>query len=417
MQVIRTLSKLNKTDFTLIPESEFWNKTQNDELSIHKVHVYPAKFPSLIAQQAFEYAKMHRMKIHRVADVFCGCGTVAVEAKRKGYDFWGCDLNPVAILLSKVKTNDYDSNQVRIYSNIIEEEFRNRPNVDTYDIANERLQYWFVRNQYNDLYKLKNIITNLNCDDNYRELFLCVFSSILKSTSKWLTKSIKPQIDPNKEIHDVLDSFIKQVNVFIKAIDEEDYNHNSHIQFSCQNVLDITQHEYVNLIISSPPYVTSYEYADLHQLSTLWLDYVEDYRDLREDSIGSRYQAENIVYPNLTNTAQEIAIKFKGAQRDAIARYYSQMYSVISKAYQLLVPRGRCVFVIGDTEYQTVKIQNARCLSEALIDNGFIIEEISKRRVENKFLPSHRDSIGRFSSSKEDRQIYSQEYVIIGRKK
>ena len=28
----------------------------------------------------------------------------------------------------------------------------------------------------------------------------------------------------------------------------------------------------VDMIITSPPYVTSYEYADLHQLSSLWLD-------------------------------------------------------------------------------------------------------------------------------------------------
>ena len=27
----------------------------------------------------------------------------------------------------------------------------------------------------------------------------------------------------------------------------------------------------VDLIVTSPPYVTSYEYADLHQLSSLWL--------------------------------------------------------------------------------------------------------------------------------------------------
>jgi len=38
-----------------------------------------------------------------------------------------------------------------------------------------------------------------------------------------------------------------------------------------------------------PPYVTSYEYADLHQLSTLWLGYTDDYRKLRSGSIGSLY--------------------------------------------------------------------------------------------------------------------------------
>jgi hypothetical protein len=29
----------------------------------------------------------------------------------------------------------------------------------------------------------------------------------------------------------------------------------------------------VTLVITSPPYVTSYEYADLHQLTSIWLGY------------------------------------------------------------------------------------------------------------------------------------------------
>ena len=105
MRVIKTIKQLDKVNFDLIPEDEFWNNGENKELNIHKVHVYPAKFPSLIAQKSFAYAKHHRLKVSRVADIFCGCGTVAVEARRLGIDFWGCDLNPVAVLLAKAKTN------------------------------------------------------------------------------------------------------------------------------------------------------------------------------------------------------------------------------------------------------------------------------------------------------------------------
>ena len=32
----------------------------------------------------------------------------------------------------------------------------------------------------------------------------------------------------------------------------------------------------ISLIVTSPPYVTSYEYADLHQLTALWLEYTKD---------------------------------------------------------------------------------------------------------------------------------------------
>ena len=43
----------------------------------------------------------------------------------------------------------------------------------------------------------------------------------------------------------------------------------------------------VALIITSPPYVTSYEYADLHQLTAIWLRYTEKLSEFRTKFIGS----------------------------------------------------------------------------------------------------------------------------------
>jgi len=53
---ISTLQGLNKIDFLSIGEEPFWNKVETPEIHMHKIHVYPAKFPSLIAKKAFEYA-------------------------------------------------------------------------------------------------------------------------------------------------------------------------------------------------------------------------------------------------------------------------------------------------------------------------------------------------------------------------
>ena len=79
-------------------------------------------------------------------------------------------------------------------------------------------------------------------------------------------------------------------------------------------------------------------------------------------------------------------------------------------------PKVFCFFVIGDTEYKGIRIENAKSLAESMIRKGFVIQQISKRKIANKFLPSHRDANGKFSSNKDDRKIYSQEYIVIGRK-
>lgn len=417
MKPISTIQELEQLNFDLIPEDEFWNAGEQKELLIHKVHVYPAKFPSLIAQKAFEYASNYNYEVNRVADIFCGCGTVAVEACRKGYDFYGCDLNPVAVLLAEVKTTQYKRDEIERIGKKIIDNFNRNEHKDTFQSANERLKYWYVESQYNELCHLKQLIDTFDMSDDYHKLFLCIFSSILKPTSKWLTKSIKPQVDPNKEIHCVIETFEKQLKIFIKAIEQEDYKGENEVEIQRMNVLDIEKEAYVDLVVTSPPYVTSYEYADLHQLSSLWLGYASNFTDLRKDSIGSQYGADKTIQWELNDTAKKITEQFPGnSQGAAIARYYSQMENVVKICCKLLRPQGFCVFVIGDTEYKGIRIENAKSLAESMIRKGFVIQQISKRKIANKFLPSHRDANGKFSSNKDDRKIYSQEYIVIGRK-
>ena len=74
------------------------------------------------------------------------------------------------------------------------------------------------------------------------------------------------------------------------------------------------------------------------------------------------------------------------------------------------------LFVIGDTEYKGTQIHNSKQLVESLIQSGFNEVAISKRKITNKILSPYRDENGKFTSNKDDREIYHEEFVIIGRK-
>jgi tRNA G10 N-methylase Trm11 len=89
------------------PVNSFWNSSADRELKLHRIHAYPAKFPSFIATKALDYAHSAGVKVQTMADVFCGCGTVAFEARRNAIDFWGCDINPVATLIARTKSSSY----------------------------------------------------------------------------------------------------------------------------------------------------------------------------------------------------------------------------------------------------------------------------------------------------------------------
>ena len=72
--------------------------------SIHSIHPYPAKFIPEIPRHLIESLPIP--KDTAILDPFCGSGVTLVEAQIRGLKSVGIDLNPIACLISKVKTQN-----------------------------------------------------------------------------------------------------------------------------------------------------------------------------------------------------------------------------------------------------------------------------------------------------------------------
>lgn len=418
-----TIDNYRTLNFDTIDIQEEWNMPAERERRMHNIHAYPAKFPAFITTKAIHKAEENNISVKTVADIFCGCGTVAFETVRSGKHFWGCDINPVATLIAETKSNVYQDEQLQDFFDRIIAAY-NTCNVDKTNriYSNERIQYWFDEEHIDNLLKLRSSIYLVVDDELYRKFFLCAFSNILKSCSRWLTKSIKPQIDPKKQPKDVLSSYIYQVNMMRKANMENINEKYGKADIKRVNILDVNiDKPFVDLIVTSPPYVTSYEYADLHQLSTLWLEYTDDFRLLREGTIGSLYHSEEFDknLKKLNNVGQDIVFKMYSIDKRktrSIAQYYIDMQSTVHKVVEMLNPEV-CLFVIGNTEYKGVKIDNAKHLTECLLAEGMVNIEVDRRKISNKILTPYRDTNGKFASVKGCcRKVYSEEFVIFARK-
>jgi methylase of polypeptide subunit release factors len=410
-------------DFESIQVDPFWNTGTERELKMHSIHAYPAKFPAFITTKALEYAERHSHEVKKIADIFCGCGTTAFESKRNNIEFWGCDINPVATLIAKAKSRKYRTWCLEKYLKEIIATFDSSMLEDGYYKANERLKYWFKQEQYNDLNKLKHSIEKcIPKKSDYRLFFLCAFSNILKATSVWLTKSIKPQVDPKKNPANVITVFKEQCNFMISANAESDLSGTSSTKIVTGSFLDENMKiPTVDLIVTSPPYVTSYEYADLHQLSSLWMNYAEDYRDLREGSIGSCYHEYNFnrEWKRLNDAGSKIVARVFNQHKSkarSVAKYFLDMQAVAQKAYNMLNIGGMLLVVIGNTEYKGVRIDNAKHLANSLKSAGFSEVLATKRKISNKILTPFRDEKGKFTTNSSGRKIYSEEFILIGRK-
>jgi SAM-dependent methyltransferase len=418
------LKKNYNIDFDAIDIDPFWNTGEEKELKMHRIHAYPAKFPAFITTNALNYAKQHSVNVNSIADIFCGCGTTAFEAKRNGIKFWGCDISPVATMIAIVKSKKYQTARLKKYLETIIEKFTTLKTANNYDNANSRLKYWYKEKEYNDLNRLKQSIKkSVPKKSKYKLFFLCAFSNILKPTSIWLTKSIKPHVDPDKKPAEVIVAFKKQSEFMISANDENRLNNKYDPVIITGNFLDdkVKPKNNIDMIITSPPYATSYEYADLHQLSSLWLDYVEDYRELRNGSIGSLYHINN--RNKKTSKLNYVGDKIIStlSKRDklkakSVAKYFIDMQAVAQKSYNILNKGGIALFVVGNTEYKGVHIDNVKHLAKSLKDAGFPEISATKRKISNKILTPYRDKQGKFTNNVNGRKIYSQEFILIGKK-
>jgi methylase of polypeptide subunit release factors len=208
----------------------------------------------------------------------------------------------------------------------------------------------------------------------------------------------------------------------IKANDENDVRGNSKAEIVTANFLNVSlKHPKVDMIITSPPYVTSYEYADLHQLPSLWLGYAEDYRELREGSIGSLHHVYNFdrELKRLNETGSSIVFRLLDHDKPkarSVAKYFLDMQKVAKACHAMLSERGMSLFIIGNTEYKGIRIENERHLSESLFQSGFAEVIVTKRKITGKILTPYRDELGRFTTDDNSRRVYGEEFIVIGRK-
>ena len=394
----------------------------------HGYHRYPAKFLPNVVRKIIEEHSPTNCKI--IADLFAGCGTTLVETKAHGISSIGTDINPVARLIAKVKTTPIAPEELQLaYDNLIAC-FDGYNKVDYANIQkHERLDYWFRPSEKAKIAFLYDRVNRLDFDEIIKEFFFVCISHILKNCSRWLQSSTKPQVDPNKTIPDPFAEFKRHCQKMIKN-NREYYNYlneKGYLDIPCRILLRDARDTgidsgSVDMIITSPPYVTSYEYADIHQLTGYWMDFIPDMHEFRKQFIGTSYSGNKSFEVKGSEQAQEIvnalAEKSKHIAHD-VAQYFNDMQKVANEMARILVPNGHACIVIGNTKIKNVQIKSAEVFCELLENSGLSQEKVIKRSIPHKLMPTLRDSLnGRFTKQDNPncKKVYPNEYVIIMKK-
>ena len=290
MSQVATLFQQVKID----PSWSFSDKTRKDTTYIsHGYHRYPAKFiPQIVSRLAEKYTRVGDF----IVDPFGGCGTTLVESKVMGRPSIAVDINPVAVLITKAKITPIDLVKIEKEFFILKnrlEKYSEKTRIKA--PKHEKIDYWFKPEEKIKLAFIFAEISKIKNQD-VQDFFFCGFSNILKNCSIWLQKSNKPTRDFEKKPSEPIKTFLKQIKMMLRGnarlfelLSEKGYLKVPSKVVCTDARTTPAKDDSVSLIVTSPPYVTSYEYADLHQLTALWLEYTKDLSDFRKRFIGTSY--------------------------------------------------------------------------------------------------------------------------------
>jgi len=429
-----SLTKSRRVSFSTIPIDYSWSfadKTIKDTSYItHGYYTYPAKF---IPQLAARLIKEHSKEGDIIIDPFMGSGTTVVEAIVNNRIGIGTDINEIAYLLAKVKTTPLNTIELQKEFSRIKFDLENRLN-GQYEYflkkslsvipKNDRIDYWFKPKQKEKLSIIFARILEVENKD-FRDFFLIAFAQILKSCSIWLQKSVKPTRDFNKKTFDPLDLFLMQVKKMIEKNYEFDkilpskikQNISQYRVVQCSDSRNLPcENNKATLIVTSPPYVTSYEYADLHQLPSLWFGYLSELAEFRKKFIGSAYKDRDRI--DLSSSLAEEIVTQLGENKKGreVRNYFADMLESFIEMKRVLKKGGRVCIVIGNTQFRGVNILNAEVFQEQFENIGFKTYDIIHREIPSKMLPSTRNpETGQFvkAHNKNLKLAYPTEYILI----
>ncbi|MBI4209942.1 MAG: DNA methyltransferase [Candidatus Diapherotrites archaeon] len=337
-----------------------------------------------------------------VLDPFMGSGTVLVEScLLDGFErVHGVDINPLALLIAKVKTTPIDTNYLELEFSKLKKEISKKSdaNIEVPDFSN--IKFWFKPRVIKELAIIKKSINAVD-DRSVKDFFKVAFAETVRNVSDTrkgeykLYKMAPSQLerfepDVLREFYEKarenicgMKEFIEQKNKCKVFVLDEDTRHRTSIPDRS-----------VDLVVTSPPYgdsKTTVAYGQFSRLALQWLDYNEKkVKKIDQTSLGG-IPAEKIDYSLESLTLAQIVDKIaKIDERRAkeVLSFYKDFYSCAKEIDRVMKVGGTLCFVVGNRTVKQVQIPTDKIIVELFKSVGtYEHEKTIIRNIPSKRLP------------------------------
>jgi tRNA G10 N-methylase Trm11 len=387
----------------------------------HLIHTYPAK---LLPHIPYFFLNNDVLSIpgDDVLDPFCGSGTVLLESLLAGRNAYGVDANPVARLITKVKTTSVDVYSLKRHTKFLLSRIKAEPTLLPPDVIN--IDYWFYPHVIKQLSAIKEAIEKTR-NEVFRDFYLVCFSNCVKkvsladprlsvpvrlkndqckinyvlreTTAKHLRKLEK--IDVIQEFSKIISMNIKRFTSFIEMLPKNVQasiisDDARTVDLSLANEKDIQS---LDLIITSPPYAGAQKYIRSSSLSIGWLGMcdTQSLKSYEELNIGREHYSKGeyceLIVTGIKEADEILNIIFeKNPLRAHIAgKYLIEMREAFISSTNSLKRGGYMVLIAANNTVCGYDFKTQEYLRQIIESLGFetmlrLVDDIHSRGLMTK---------------------------------
>ena len=321
-----------------------------------------------------------------IADPFVGTGTTSVAAKMAGVNSIGVEAHAFVHWVAKTKMFfHYDleklANAIR---QTVEQANRLSGEVDCSALWPPLVYKCFTEDNLMQLAALRQAVSDIESESHIRDFLKLALTSTLRVVTTagagW------PYIAPGKRHARKNDrrallefeSKCAEMLLDVQRVQVGMVSRSSHkiILGDARKLMSYTDGETVDLIVTSPPYLNNYDYADRTRLETYfwgihgsWADITREIRDHLVMAATTQVRMSSMNGVKECPAVRSVDSRVHGELMDIIGRlesmravksgkktydyvvagYFEDMVQVLAGAWAVLKPGGRFILVLGDS--------------------------------------------------------------------
>lgn len=386
--------------------------------NLHRLFMYPAMMVPA-TQYAVIQAVADTLPYGAWAiDPFMGSGTSLLSCMEFGFNVYGQDINPFAVLLTQAKVERYDIIELKEVCNDVINHI-SQDTLEAVDVSFMNIDKWFNKDIQIDLSRIRRAIQGVE-QQSIRKFLWVIMSEVIRTGSNDRTSTFKLHRRSEEDIEKRNVNIVKEFSSLVgRGIEDIEAYWNKLVSENQGIDFDLSVEKYIrwgntkddvptnvkfDLLVSSPPYGdnnTTVTYGQTSYLPLQWIDpkdlscpydYVKTTQEIDRRSLGGKINRKELlatiesVYghtPTLRSFFESMPAEEKGKYYKTLS-FISDFDASLDKIVASMKDDAFYIWTIGNRFVGSREVPNDQILVDLMESHGINLFERAERQILNK---------------------------------